>query len=608
MHLDLLNLLAVLLTAWTAGRLMARVGYPPVLGELLAGIVVGPALLGWVHIDPALSVLAEVGILLMMLYIGMEIDPRELKRASWAGVLAAAGGFIAPFVLTTLLVRAFGGAWMASIFVGIAAGVTSLATKSRILVDLKLMDTRIAHVMMSAALVADGVSLVAFAAIVGTGDGAPSAADAQGILLVVLKALAFIAVVAVLVRSIVPRITPYLVDQGFIGRTSLFTVVLILAVGFAELAELAGLHGVLGTFVAGMFLRDRVLGRVRATDLRAVVHDASIGFLAPIFFVTAGFEVSFDVVRTDGLLLVLVVIVATAAKIFGTMLAYLPTGRSWREGLVIGCGTNGRGAVDIIMAGLGLQAGVIDQRLFSIIVVMAIVTTATVPALLAWGVRWLEGRGEVVRVSDHRRGVVIVGAGRVACTLAQTLKAFRPVAIVDANPHRCEEARAQGLDAICGDALDPAVLRLAGTDEAGIVVAMTPNATVNVLVTGLAQSEYSVPDVYVLARYASRGTESALRHLRANHLFDRPISLDTWETRLALNDSDVVTLPASHFDSDPHADGEQAPPELALAIWRDDDVYPFSASVRSDGDEEVLALRIVDQERHAPRDRPARTA
>ena len=99
MELSLLNLLLVLLAGWLAGWGATRIGYPSVLGELLVGILLGPPVLGLLQGSPALAILAEIGILLMMLYVGMEIDPRELGQASWAGMLAAVGGFVTPFVL-----------------------------------------------------------------------------------------------------------------------------------------------------------------------------------------------------------------------------------------------------------------------------------------------------------------------------------------------------------------------------------------------------------------------------------------------------------------------------------------------------------------------------
>ena len=166
MDLSVVNLLLVLFVAWTAGRLSERLGYPSVLGELIAGILLGPPLLGFLHVDAALELLAELGIILMMVYIGMEIDPRELGRASKAGLLAAIGGFITPGVLCYFAVIWFGGTMMMALFVGVAAGLTSLATKSRILVDLQMLDTRVAHVLMAGSLIVDAVSLIIFAGIV----------------------------------------------------------------------------------------------------------------------------------------------------------------------------------------------------------------------------------------------------------------------------------------------------------------------------------------------------------------------------------------------------------------------------------------------------------
>ena len=109
MELSLVNLLCVLLAAWLSGNLACRFGYPAVLGELLAGILLGPPLLGLLHGGEAIAVLAEVGVLLMMLYIGMEVNLEDLRRESWASALAALGGFVTPFVLAYGTVIAFGG-------------------------------------------------------------------------------------------------------------------------------------------------------------------------------------------------------------------------------------------------------------------------------------------------------------------------------------------------------------------------------------------------------------------------------------------------------------------------------------------------------------------
>ena len=279
---------------------------------------------------------------------------------------------------------------------------------------------------------------------------------------------------------------------------------LLTALLFAEMAHLAGLHGILGAFLAGLFLREAISEHRLSHELTTMVRDVSIGFLAPVFFVTAGFEVSFGVFQTDLALLLTVIILATVGKIVGTALFYLPTGHGWREGLVIGAGMNGRGAVEIIIAGIGLQAGIIDATIFSILVFTAIATTATVPLLLKWGVDWLRRRGELVRSTGGRDAVVIVGAGPVARVLAQELSQSGRVTLLDSNREHCEAARALGLEAVHGDALEDEVLERAGLSEAGTFVALTPNAEVNVLSAQRAGEGFMVPQLYALADQRER--------------------------------------------------------------------------------------------------------
>jgi Kef-type K+ transport system membrane component KefB len=206
-------------------------------------------------------------------------------------------------------------------------------------------------------------------------------------------------------------VLPYLGKQleriGFSNRTGFFTLMLIIAVGYAELA---GLHHILGAFLAGLFLRDSVFNRRLSKELNKVFYDVSIGFLAPIFFVTAGYQVTFEVFevfQTNLLLLMVILAVATFGKILGTTLFYLPSGFGWREGLRVGTGMNGRGAVEIIIAGIGLKMGFINQEIFSILVFMAIFTTATVPVLLTWTTKWLRSRGELVLADSEKQGILI---------------------------------------------------------------------------------------------------------------------------------------------------------------------------------------------------------
>ena len=540
MELSIFNLLLVLLAAWLSGQLFNKLGYPSVLGELMAGIILGPPLLGLLQGCEALAILAEVGVLLMMLYIGMEIDPKELSKASLGGLLAALGGFIVPFTLGYWAVTYFGGTGIAGVFVGMAMGVTSLATKSRILVDLKILDTRIAHVMMAGALIADTLSLIIFAGIMSF--AAAGSLDLLGILIIALEVILYFVVAWFLGLKVFPPFYKWLKKKELTGRTFNITLVLLIALLFAELAHVAGLHGILGAFIAGLFLREAIAEKKLSHELTGLVKDVSLGFLAPIFFVTAGFQVSFDVFQSDLVLLLTVIVLATVGKIVGTALFYIPSGNGWREGITIGSGMNGRGAVEIVIAGIGLQAGIIDQQIFSILVFMAIITTATVPIFLKWGVEWLTKRDELVRSTIGKDGVLFVGAGPVSRIIASEISKKHKVRMIDTNESNCIQAKELGLEAVYGDALEDVVLRDSGIDDVGIVNCLTLNPEVNVFVAKKVQEDYLISNLNILMLSNNKGLSKQIEKMNANLAFSQVVDLYSWNLRVMNNEIEITEI------------------------------------------------------------------
>src|SRR5690606_15060825 len=231
-------------------------------------------------------------------------------------------------------------------------GVTSLATKSRILVDLRILDTRIAHVLMVGALVSDLAVLLIFSAVIGDGEvtGSPSTIFIAG-----LRALAFL-IVSYLIGT---RVIPLLASRAPARPDGATAYLLVVMTGlfFGWMAEAAGLHSILGAFVGGLFLSGRLIGARTSREIQRRLTTVSVGTLAPLFFISAGFDVSLDVFRTDLALLLSVIVVATIGKIDGTTLLYIRSGNGWREGVVLGAGMNGRGAVEIIVAELALSQG-----------------------------------------------------------------------------------------------------------------------------------------------------------------------------------------------------------------------------------------------------------
>lgn len=574
---DLLPLALVLFAAWTSGWLATRIGYPAVLGELVAGIVLGPPLLGLLSDGRGLAAVGEVGIVLMMLYIGTEIDLDDLRRASRAGLLAAVGGFIVPFTAGVVTMLLFGFDGTAAVFVGAAVGVTSLATKSRILADLRLFDTRIAYVLVAGALLSDTATLVLFAGLLSFHEGSSGAGDT---VMVAVRAVGFFVIMGG-VGFVMPKVGTWLRDRH--GPDGIGFGIGVLVVGgllAGALAEAFGLHAILGSFVAGMILRRGVMSPRTTRHAAELVERVSIGILAPIFFVTAGFAISLPAARENATLLVTIVLVATLGKVLGTALFYLPTGHGWREGVVVGGAMNGRGAVEIIVAGIGLERGLITTEVFTVLVLMAVLTTATVPILLKLGVEWLRSRGELVDAQGSRRTVTIIGAGAVARAYASALSGHREVWLLDSNPGRCALARREGLSAVVGDALDADALRRARADEAVLLLALTPNVEVNVLAAELARDEFAVRELRVAqGRDTSGGAAVLLERIGAASLSASMVEVERWDAWLQEGEASVTTLVVTDEDGAVELEARlRAGDEdvLPLAVRRGEDAIPFA--------------------------------
>jgi Kef-type K+ transport system membrane component KefB len=535
-HGEILAIALTFTVAVAGGRLAAKLGYPSVLGELLGGIMFGPPLLGLLQPSEPVKLLGEFGVLLMMVLIGMHLDLSDLRKASTPGLLAAAGGFVIPAGLGVGLMYLFGRGGMEALFVGLAMGVTSLATKSRILVDLRILDTRIAHVLMVGALVSDLTVLLVFSAVIGdSGDN-----GAITLLLAGLRAVAFLLGSYLIGTRVIPVIAARAPSRPD-GATA-YMLIVITGLVFGWMAEAAGLHAILGAFVGGLFLSGHLIGARTSREVERRLSTVSVATLAPLFFISAGFEVSLGVFRTDLALLIAVIVVATVGKIAGTAALYVRSGNGWREGVVLGAGMNGRGAVEIIVAELALAQGLIDQTVFSILVFMAIATTATVPVLLSRGVEWLRDRGELVKAGD-RRAIMIVGAQPLARVIGRLLRASGPVVLVDTNESHVETARTEGLDVFKGNALDDLVLQEAGIAQTMTFVAATANPEVNLLAARSAQ-ELGVGDVIVvIPESAADRFESMLTEIGAD-LLVVPDGSHMWDDAInrGLVDEETATV------------------------------------------------------------------
>jgi len=530
-HLNILNISLVLLSAYIGGVLIRKIGYPAILGELLLGILLGPSVFNVLESTESIKVLAEIGIILLMVYIGMEIEFHDLKKASWPGLLAAMGGFFVPFGLGYFAIVWLGGTPISGLFVAIAIGVTSLATKSRILIDLKLLNTRIAYVMMAGALISDTLALVIFSGITNFAES--SSFDLKSLLLIGGKIIIFFSLTISIGIFVLPRVGKYLSRSGLKNSTAYFTLILIVTFGYCELAELAGMHSILGAFMAGLFLKDKLFSKTISKELNKAFYDVSIGFMAPVFFVSAGFFVDVNVFQTDLALLIIVTSLAIVGKIVGTALFYLPSGNGWREGITIGTGMNGRGAVEIIIAEIGLKMGIIDQTIFSILVFMAIFTTLTVPVLLNWTTKWLRRRGELVYV-EKRTGILFLGVNSLSLLMARYLLPHYPVHMVDNNMDHVKEANALGFDCTYGNALLKETMEEIALENVKIFVGLTTNSQVNLKAGQLVRDNFLVPHIKIaVSQHETEQSSELIKRSEAAVLFACNPKLDLWFTEIS---------------------------------------------------------------------------
>jgi Kef-type K+ transport system membrane component KefB len=384
----IINIILILLVAWVLGDLFQRLRLPRLLGELVAGLILGPPVLGWVQPREALTVLADLGIFFLMFYSGMEMDPHELLEHFWVSLAVAVGGFILPFALGCGVALLFGATTFQAMFMAMGLSVTALAVQARVLQDMEIHHSKVGHIIIGAAIVDDILALVAFSIL--TGLAKTGQVDVIQILVLGLEVTAFFGGTILLGHFVLPKITRRLQDREAKGFT--FALLAALIMGF--LAEAVGLHLIIGAFLAGQFVRKEVVEPELYRRLHDRFFNIIYGFLGPIFFVSLSFYVNLNLPRQDWAFLAAVVGVAVLGKVGGCGLPVLLMRRDWREALVVGLGMNGRGAVELIVAksvlllSLPLLAqGVIREPLltdsqFTILILMAFITTMIAPVSL----------------------------------------------------------------------------------------------------------------------------------------------------------------------------------------------------------------------------------
>ncbi len=388
----IINLLIILAVAWPMGAFFARLGLPVMLGQLVTGLILGPAVLNIVAASEGITFLADLGIFFAMFYAGMEMNPRELLEHIWPSLAVAVGGFALPFAMGFLVARYFGGTVFQSLFIGIGLSITAIAVQAVILQEMRIHKTRIGHIIMGAAIADDILSLIGLSVLLGlvkTGTVEPA-----GIMIILLKVAAFFAFTILAGHFVVPVFTRKLDDYHAKG----FTFAMISALVMATAAELAGLHTVIGAFLAGQFVRKEIMDEKIYHAISDRFYGLSYGFLMPVFFASLAFHIHFQWSLSFLLLVAAITITAIIGKLVGCGIGALSFRYTMRESAIIGFGMNGRGAVELVivavvitlsnklMAQGAIDAPLLTEDQFSALVLMAFITTLLAPLMLRWTV------------------------------------------------------------------------------------------------------------------------------------------------------------------------------------------------------------------------------
>lgn len=400
-HIELIHLMIQLGVMLAFGRALAEVArkfkQPAVVGEIIAGLILGPTILGTFSPDSfdllfpntgasaiVLDGFTKVAVVMLLFIAGLEVDLHIVFQQGKQAIYSSLFGLVIPFFLGFIIPYSFPGFFgdasgtdhlLFSLFMGTAMAISALPVIVRIMMDLKLFKTKIGMLVVASAMIDDVIGWMIFSIILGLiGRGGQLAVGYTFLLTV-----GFMAFMLTIGRGLLNRILPW-VNKKLAWPGGLLALSLSLCFLAAAFTEYIGIHAVFGAFMVGIALGDSEHMSERAKE---IVHQFINNIFAPLFFVAIGLKVNFLVNFDLGLTLV-ILIIAFAGKIIGSGAGTRLGGFTWRESLAAGFGMNARGAMEIILGIVALESGLINEKVFVSLVIMALITSMTSGPLMKW--------------------------------------------------------------------------------------------------------------------------------------------------------------------------------------------------------------------------------
>jgi len=407
----LAQIVVLLLVGRLLGELLSRWGQPPVMGQILAGIVLGPSVLGHIfpgaevalfpHTPPQRAMLdgvAQLGVLLLLLLTGMETDLSVMRNSGRAAVNVSLAGIALPFAVGILAIELLPASMLVkpderlllALFIGTALAVSSVKIVAALVRELGFMRRTVGQIILAAAIIDDAIGWIFVSVLLGLAQH--GRVDVAGVLRSVLGTLAFLAFSITVGRRLVSHVIRW-TNDNFVSELPVITVILVIMGAMALATDLIGVQAVLGAFVAGILIGESpILTRHIEEQLRGLI----VALFMPVFFGLAGLATNVAALgRPDMLLLTRgLIVVASVGKFSGAVLGGRLAGLTRAESLAVGCGMNARGSTEVIIASIGLSMGLLDESFFTAIVVMALVTTLAMPPMLRWALQRLPMRPE----------------------------------------------------------------------------------------------------------------------------------------------------------------------------------------------------------------------
>lgn len=421
----LIQLVVILLVVRVVGWLFARLHQPTVIGEILAGILLGPSLLGavWpeamemlfpVHSLGNLELLSQFGLILFMFTIGMELRMKDLKGQAQQAFIISQSGIIFPFILGIILTYGLysrpellsdGSSFLSlALFVGISLSITAFPVLARIIQERSLSHSHLGRLALSTAAMGDIVAWLMLAAIMAVSQGGSFTSALYNMLFLAL----YLAVIFGILRPLFGLLGRRVRHREVLSK-SLMGLIFILLMASAYFTEIMSMHALFGAFMLGLVMPENLDFRV---IVKEKVEDVALLLLLPLFFVSSGLRTELGLVNTPQLwgLFLICTLVAVVGKMGGTYLAARSCGIQRRESLYLGAYMNTRGLMELVVLRIGLDLGVLSPVLFTILVMMTLVTTImTAPTLQL--IDWLLKK-KTPQSLEHATGQVLISFGR----------------------------------------------------------------------------------------------------------------------------------------------------------------------------------------------------